>query len=59
MALGELSLVLGGLMMDTGQLTGARLDFQEANRESTRLLDEAKLIVDFKISKQFPNLDLP
>lgn len=57
-ALGELSLVLGGLMIDTGQLTDARLDFQEANRESTRLLDEAKLIADFKISKQFPNLDL-
>ena len=57
-ALGELSLVLGGLMIDTGQLTGARLDFQEANHESTRLLDEAKLIADSKISKQFPNLDL-
>ncbi len=58
MVLGELSLVLGGLMIDAGQLTGARLDFQEANHESTRLLDEAKLIADSKISKQFPNLDL-
>ena len=57
-ALGELSLVLGGLMIDAGQLTDARLDFQEANHESTRLLDEAKLIADSKISKQFPNLDL-
>ncbi|MEX0910508.1 MAG: hypothetical protein WDZ43_00040 [Nitrosopumilaceae archaeon] len=57
-ALGELSLVLGGLMIDSGQLTGAKLDFQEANHESTKLLDEAKLIADSKISKQFPNLDL-
>ena len=57
-ALGELSLILGGLMIDTGQLTDAKLDFKEANHESTRLLDEAKLIADSKISKQFPNLDL-
>jgi len=58
LVLGELSLVLGGLMIDSGQLTGAKLDFQEANNESTKLLDEAKLIADSKISKQFPNLDL-
>ncbi|HSB56877.1 MAG TPA: hypothetical protein VLD38_03585 [Nitrosopumilaceae archaeon] len=55
--LGELSLVLGGLIIDAGQLTGANLDFQEANRQSCRLLDEAKLIADSKIYKQFPNVD--
>jgi hypothetical protein len=55
---GELSLVLGGLIIDAGQLTNANLDFDLANRESSRLLDEAKLIVDSKIYKQFPNVDL-
>ena len=57
-ALGELRLVLGGLIIDTGHLTDAKLDFEQANCESRRLLDEAKLIADSKISKQFPNLDL-
>jgi hypothetical protein len=56
--LGELSLVLGGLIIDAGHLTSATLDFEEANQRSTRLLDEAKLIADSKICKQFPNLDL-
>ncbi len=57
--LGELALVLGGMMIDAGQLVGGRLDFEEANHKSSRLLDEAKLIADSKIYKQFPNLDLP
>ena len=56
---GELSLVLGGLIIDAGQLTSGTLDFDLANKESSRLLDEAKLIADSKIYKQFPNLDLP
>jgi hypothetical protein len=55
---GELSLVLGGLIIDTGQLTSANLDFELANKESSRLLDEAKLIADSKIYKQFPQVDL-
>lgn len=55
---GELSLVLGGLIIDAGQLTSANLDFDLANKESSRLLDEAKLIADSKIYKQFPNVDL-
>ena len=55
--LGELSLVLGGLIIDAGQLTGANLDFEAANQQSCRLLDEAKLIANSKIYKQFPNVD--
>jgi len=56
-SLGELSLILGGIIIDAGHLTGANLDFEEANRQSCRLLDEAKLIADSKIYKQFPNVD--
>ncbi len=56
-SLGELALVLGGLIIDAGHLTGANLDFQEANQQSCLLLDEAKLIADSKIYKQFPNVD--
>ena len=57
MPLGDLSLVLCGLIIDAGMLTGTNLDFKEANRQSCRLLDEAKLIADSKIYKQFPNVD--
>lgn len=56
-SLGELSLVLGGLIIDVGHLTNANLDFKEANKQSCKLLDEAKLIADSKIYKQFPNVD--
>ncbi len=55
---GELSLVLGGLIIDAGHLTCSNIDFSLANTESSRLLDEAKLIADSKIYKQFPNVDL-
>ncbi|MDE1872955.1 MAG: hypothetical protein KGH99_05710 [Thaumarchaeota archaeon] len=55
--LGELSLVLSGVIIDAAHLASACLDFEKANEESRRLLDEAKLIADSKIYKQFPNLD--
>jgi len=38
-------------------LGSTTLDFAKANEVSSRLLDEAKLIADSKINKQFPNLD--
>jgi hypothetical protein len=44
--------------MDSATITEAKFDFGESNRESQRILDEAKLIVDSKINKQYPNLDL-
>jgi len=55
--LGELSLLLGGVIIDAAHLASSNLDFRRANEASTVLLDEAKLIADSKIYKQFPNLD--
>lgn len=55
--LGELSLLLGGVIIDSAHLASSCLDFGMANQTSKRLLDEAKLIADSKICKQFPNLD--
>jgi hypothetical protein len=55
--LGELSLLLSGVIIDSAHLASSSLDFEKANNESRRLLDEAKLIADSKICKQFPNLD--
>ncbi len=56
--LGELSLLIGGLIIDSAHLASTNLDFGVANETSRRFLDEAKLIADSKIYKQFPNVDL-
>jgi hypothetical protein len=55
--IGELSLLLSGIIIDAAHLAGSNLDFGKANAVSSRLLDEAKLIADSKIYKQFPNVD--
>lgn len=55
--LGELSLLLSGVIVDSAHLASSSLDFERANNRSRRLLDEAKLIADSKICNQFPNLD--
>lgn len=55
--LSELSIHLGSIVLDSGALTKARFDFGQSNKESSALLDEVKLIVDSKLSKQYPNLE--
>ncbi|MFQ5476848.1 MAG: hypothetical protein ACE5DT_07460 [Nitrosopumilus sp.] len=55
--LSELSVQLGSIVLDSATLTKARFDFSQSNEESSALLNEVKLMVDSKISKQYPNLD--
>ena len=55
--LSELSVHLGSIVLDSAVLTKARFDFSQSNEESAALLDKVKLMVDSKISKQYPNLD--
>ncbi len=55
--LSELSVQLGSIVLDSAALTKARFDFSLSNEESSTLLNEVKLMVDSKISKQYPNLD--
>lgn len=55
--LSELSVHLGSILLDSAALTQAKFDFSNSNDESTIFLDEVKLMVDSKISKQYPNLD--
>ena len=55
--LSELSVHLGSIVLDSAALTKARFDFSQSNEESSALLNEVKLMVDSKISKQYPNLD--
>ncbi|KEQ57054.1 hypothetical protein SCCGRSA3_01787 [Marine Group I thaumarchaeote SCGC RSA3] len=55
--LSELSVHLGSIVLDSAALTHASFDFSQSNIESSTLLDEVKLMVDSKISKQYPNVD--
>ena len=55
--LSELSVHLGSIILDSAILTEARFDFNQSNAESSSVLNEVKLMVDSKISKQYPNLD--
>jgi len=55
--LSEISVHLGSIVLDSAALTKARFDFSQSNEESSTLLNEVKLMVDCKISKQYPNLD--
>jgi len=55
--LSELSVHLGSIVLDSATLTKARFDFSKSNEESSTLLNKVKLMVDSKISKQYPNLD--
>ena len=55
--LSELSVHLGSVVLDSAALTKASFDFNQSNDESTNILDEVKLMVDSKISKQYPNVD--
>ena len=55
--LSELSIHLGSIVLDSAILTKASFDFSQSNRKSADLLNELNLIVDSKLSKQYPNLD--
>ncbi len=55
--LSELSVHLGSIIFDSAVLTEARFDFSKSNIKSSSVLNEVKLMVDSKISKQYPNLD--
>ncbi len=55
--LSELSVHLGSIALDSASLTTAQFDFTDSNIESSLMLDEVKLMVDSKLSKQYPQLD--
>ena len=56
--LSEISVHLGSIVLDSAFLTAAKFDFSKLNSESSILYDKVKLIVDSKLNKQYPNLDI-
>jgi hypothetical protein len=53
----DLSGILGSIATDSGSLVEATFDFKQTNLESKQILAEVNLIVDSKISKQYPKLN--
>ena len=55
--LSEISVQLGSIVLDSAILTKASFDFCHSSNEWSSLFDEAKLIADSKLCKQYPNVD--
>jgi division protein CdvB (Snf7/Vps24/ESCRT-III family) len=58
--LGIISELLSGILVDAGQVGGYTINFETANEEAVRLIDEASLVVEQKMKEEFPSIpDLP
>ncbi len=42
--------------MDAGEATGAKLDFESANEEAKKILEEAENAAEQKIKEKFPEI---
>jgi division protein CdvB (Snf7/Vps24/ESCRT-III family) len=58
--LGVISELLSGILVDAGQVGGYTINFETANEEAVRLIDEASSAVEQKMKEEFPGIpDLP
>jgi division protein CdvB (Snf7/Vps24/ESCRT-III family) len=58
--LGVISEQLSGILVDAGQVGGYTINFETANEEAVRLIDEASTAVEQKMKEEFPGVpDLP
>jgi division protein CdvB (Snf7/Vps24/ESCRT-III family) len=58
--LGIISELLSGILVDAGQVGGYTINFETANEEAVRLIDEASGTVEQKMKEEFPGIpDLP
>jgi division protein CdvB (Snf7/Vps24/ESCRT-III family) len=58
--LGIISELLSGILVDAGQVGGYTINFETANEEAVRLVDEASNTVEHKMREELPGIpDLP
>ncbi len=58
--LGVISELLSGILVDAGQVGGYTINFETANEEAVRLIEEASTAVEQKMKEEFPGIpDLP
>lgn len=54
--LGIVSELLSGILVDAGQVGGYTINFETANEEAVRMIDEASLVVEQKMKEEFPGV---
>ncbi len=54
--LGEIGNMLSGLMFDAGTTCGSSLNFSNVNEDAAKILDEAAVVAEQKVSATFPDL---
>jgi division protein CdvB (Snf7/Vps24/ESCRT-III family) len=58
--LGIISELLSGILVDAGQVGGYTINFETANEEAARLIEEASTAAEQKMKEEFPGVpDLP
>jgi division protein CdvB (Snf7/Vps24/ESCRT-III family) len=54
--MGEISQMLGGILMDAGQIGGYTINFDSANEEATKIMEEAASVAENRMKDKFPDL---
>jgi len=54
--LGEIGNLLSGIILEAGQTTGSTINFEAANEDAQRILNEAATVAEQKIKEKFPEL---
>ncbi len=54
--MGDISNLLSGIVMDAGATSGMTLNFQSANEDSSKILEEAASVAESRMKDTFPEL---
>ncbi len=54
--LGQIGNLLNGIIIDAGQSTGLTINFENANEDAQKILNEAATVAEQKIKEKFPDL---
>jgi division protein CdvB (Snf7/Vps24/ESCRT-III family) len=54
--LGQIGNLLNGIIIDTGQSTGLNINFEAANEDAKKILNEATTIAEQKIKEELPEI---
>lgn len=54
--LGQVGTMLSGIIIDAGQTTGMTLNFEAANEDAKKILEEAAVVAEQRMKEKFPEL---
>jgi division protein CdvB (Snf7/Vps24/ESCRT-III family) len=54
--MGDISNILSGIVMDAGATSGLSLNFQSANEDSAKIMEEAQAVAEKRMKDTFPEL---